>query len=98
MEPVASTSVHAPLPHAGPLYGLDSQDRIARLIHNVLALIWRNILLIAAIFAVLVGGAIAYTMLQTPGYTAQASVQISDSAENVLGDDLGGQANSAASW
>jgi len=98
LEPVASTSVHAPLPHAGPLYGLDSQDRIARLIHNVLALIWRNILLIAAIFAVLVGGAIAYTMLQTPGYTAQASVQISDSAENVLGDDLGGQANSAASW
>ncbi|OJW59244.1 MAG: exopolysaccharide biosynthesis protein [Sphingomonadales bacterium 63-6] len=60
-------------------------------VRYVLALIRRNKWLIAAIISLAVIAAIALTMLDTPRYTAAASVQINDQSEQVLGEELDAQ-------
>ncbi len=86
---------HEPAYDAQQPYGLPmgvyGPGAIGELVRNVLSLIRRNRWLIAAIIGLALVAAIAATMLDTPRYTASASVQINDQSEQVLGEDLDAQ-------
>ncbi|MDE2410905.1 MAG: polysaccharide biosynthesis tyrosine autokinase [Sphingomonadales bacterium] len=56
-------------------------------IRYIIAAIRSNVWLIGAIILGLLAAALAYTMLQTPRYTASATVQINDASARVLGRD-----------
>ncbi|WP_226795165.1 GumC family protein [Altererythrobacter sp. CC-YST694] len=92
---VPAPETHEPLhdpqyPYGQPVeaYG---PGAIGEAVRYVLALIRRNKWLIAAIIGLAVLAAIALTMLDTPRYTAAASVQINDQSEQVLGEELDAQ-------
>ncbi len=55
----------------------------------VLAAVRSNLWLIVAIIGVVLAGAVALTLLETPRYTASSTIQINDSSTRVL-DDKGG--------
>jgi len=75
-------------------YAVESQpsqdlDRgVGPLLRHALAAVRRNIWLIAAIMVLAVVAAVILTMLQTPRYTAMATVEINEQAAQVLGEDL----------
>lgn len=64
-------------------------------IRHLIALARRHLWLIAGIVGATLAAALLYTMLQTPKYTAETSVQINDQREQVLGEELDEQASSA---
>jgi capsular exopolysaccharide synthesis family protein len=64
------------------------QRGLGPLLRYALALIRRNLLLIGAILALAIALAVVLTMLQTPRYTATASVEINQETQKVLGDKL----------
>ena len=74
----------------------DEHGTISGAVRYVLSLIRRNLILIIAILAIAVAIAVAVTMLDTPRYTAETSVQINDQTDEVLGDELEQQSSSAA--
>lgn len=53
-----------------------------------LVLLRRNLWLIAAVIAVAVGTAVVMTMLETPRYTAESTVEINLQTDAVLGEEL----------
>jgi polysaccharide biosynthesis transport protein len=61
-------------------------------------LVRRNLLLIGTIVALTVTLAVVLTMLQTPRYTATATVEISQQAETVLGDELQSDDEANTNW
>ena len=63
-----------------------------------LAAIRRNIWLALAIVAATCALAVIWTLLQTPQYTASASVQIEDQGEQVLGEEFENSAAAAIDW
>lgn len=92
---LSAPETHEPAYDAQQPYGLPmgvyGPGAIGELVRNVLSLIRRNRWLIAAIIGLALAAAIAVTMLDTPRYTASASVQINDQSEQVLGEDLDAQ-------
>lgn len=92
---LSAPETHEPAYDAQQPYGLPmgvyGPGAIGELVRNVLSLIRRNRWLIAAIIGLALAAAIAITMLDTPRYTASASVQINDQSEQVLGEDLDAQ-------
>jgi len=89
---VASVSYDDPIPHRS-LHDEDGDQltlqsgRSAIDFRYVAAAVRANLLLICAIIAGVVAVAVIATMLQTPRYTATATVQISDSVNRVLKTD-----------
>jgi succinoglycan biosynthesis transport protein ExoP len=86
-------------------YALDDQaDRNASaaglgpLLRYALALVRRNLLPILSIVALAVAVAVVLTMLQTPRYTATASVEINQEAQKVLGEKLDSETQAATNW
>ncbi|MEO6386804.1 MAG: polysaccharide biosynthesis tyrosine autokinase [Croceibacterium sp.] len=77
---------------------LSSEGGLGPLMRHALVLFRRNMVLIAAIMIVVIAGAIAYTMLQTPRYTANATIEINDQTEKVLGEDLQKETDTSSSW
>ncbi len=77
-------------PYGLPM-GVYGPGAIGEIVRYFLALVRRNRWLIAAIIGLAVIAAIAFTMLDTPRYTASASVQINDQSEQVLGEELDAQ-------
>lgn len=71
---------------------------IGPLLRYALVLLRRNIWLIAAIVAVAVALAVVLTMLQTPQYTAASTVEISEQADTVLGEELESDEDGNAGW
>ncbi|MEO6042122.1 MAG: Wzz/FepE/Etk N-terminal domain-containing protein, partial [Croceibacterium sp.] len=76
-------------------YALRSQDEprdggsgLGPVLRYSLALIRRNLLLIAGIVALAIALAVVLTMLETPRYTATSSVEINQETQKVLGDKL----------
>lgn len=64
-----------------------------------LALIRRNLALVAAIIALAIALAIIVTMLETPRFTATATVEINQQAEKILGEKLADEGpDTAASY
>ncbi|HTN13495.1 MAG TPA: polysaccharide biosynthesis tyrosine autokinase [Sphingomonadaceae bacterium] len=86
---------HEPAYDAQQPYGLPmgvyGPGAIGELVRYVLSLIRRNRWLIAAIIGLALAASIAATMIDTPRYTASASVQINDQSEQVLGEELDAQ-------
>ncbi len=68
--------------------GQDLDRGVGPLLRHALAAVRRNIWLIAAIMVLAVVAAVILTMLQTPRYTAMATVEINEQAAQVLGEDL----------
>lgn len=64
----------------------------------VLAAIRTNLVLIGAIIAGAIALAIVATLLQTPRYTASASLQINEGTSRVLKDEIGDPAGDLPSW
>lgn len=63
------------------------------LLRYVLAIVRRNILIIAAILILCVSLAVVLTMLQTPKFTAVSTVEINQEAQKVLGEKLDNSEN-----
>jgi len=53
----------------------------------IAAAIRSNLLLISAIILVALGAALVITLLDTPRYTANTTIQINDSSDRVIGDN-----------
>jgi len=77
------------------LYG---EARSAINLRYMMSLIRSNLLLIVAIVAVFVAGGVIMTMLDTPRYTAAATVQINSSTAQVLKGELREDSNEAVDW
>jgi succinoglycan biosynthesis transport protein ExoP len=70
-------------------YGTDeSAISLAPILRQALAVARRNIWLIGAIITTFVVAAMALTILQTPKYTAFASIEISTRSDEVLGEKI----------
>ena len=80
-----STANPAPEPDRG----------LGQLMRYVLALVRRNIWLIAIIVGLAVIASVVITMLQTPRYTAMATLEIAEETAQVLGEDLQADASNA---
>ena len=78
-----------------PYQSAPDRNAIGEWIRYVLSLIVRNVWLILTILVASIAIGVVATLLVTPKYTADASVQIEDQSAQVLGDDLdSGQDNS----
>jgi capsular exopolysaccharide synthesis family protein len=71
------------------------QSAIGEATQQFITLFVRNIVLIGTIVVAFLALAVVITMLQTPRFTATTSVQISNQAQQVLGDDLGDKDNTS---
>lgn len=80
----------------GAVEGYEEGAGLSATTRHILTLIRRNILLITTIMAAIVGLAVVVTMLQTPRYTASTTVQINTQSEQVLGEQLGDNANASS--
>ena len=67
-------------------------------VRYIMATVRANLVLIALIIAVAVGIAVIATVLDTPRYTARATVQINDSVERVLKDQDDGSVSNSNGW
>lgn len=76
----------------------DEGSGIGDALRYILSLIHRNRILIAVILAASIAIAVAATMLDTPRYTAAATVQINDQSDEVLGSELDSTSVANASW
>lgn len=76
----------------------DAMASISGIMRYFVSLVRRNFLAIGAIIGAFVALAIVLTLLDTPKYSAQASVQINDQSDKVLGDDLDTQTNVNTTW
>ncbi|WP_144097220.1 GumC family protein [Croceicoccus sediminis] len=87
-------------PIHGPIdpYEAGKGGTIGELVRYGLALVRRNIIPIALIMAAMVAIAVVTTMLDTPRYTATATIQINDQSENVLGEELDSESNVNSGW
>jgi len=74
------------------LYGVAevpySSGNVGELLWHIISVIRRNLWLIASILALALVAALAYTMLDTPRYSAVTTVQINDQRDQVLGEEL----------
>ena len=84
--------IAAPAVHRAP------ESALGPLLRYALVVVRRNLLLIIAIVAAAVAIAVVLTMLQTPRYTAQTTVEINEQAQTVLGDDIEKDSESNSSW
>lgn len=89
-------------PDAGyPYYADDDarygQDGFTNLLHMLLGIWRRNRWLILGIIALALVAAVIVTLLQTPRYTALASVQIDDQGQQVLGEEFDQQSEATPS-
>jgi capsular exopolysaccharide synthesis family protein len=64
----------------------------------VLAAVRSNLWVILAIVAVMVGLAVVTTMLETPRYTAETSVQINDQSDRVISENEDNSAQNGGGW
>ncbi|ANU06906.1 GumC family protein [Paraurantiacibacter namhicola] len=64
----------------------------------LLSLLKRNIWLILTIIGATMLLALVLTMLQTPQYTARATVEINERADEVLGEELDSDGNNSVEW
>lgn len=64
----------------------------------LMSLVRANLLLIVAIVAVFLAGGVIMTLLETPRYTASATVQISPGTAQVLGGDMRENAAEPVDW
>lgn len=99
MASIANTTADT----AGPAYrqipGDDAEaSGIGSALRYVLSLLYRNILLIGLVMAASIAIAVVATMLDTPRYTATATVQINDQSDEVLGSELDSTAATNTSW
>ena len=78
--------------------GLLGQARAAFDFRYIAAAIRSNLLLIAAIISASVAVAVIATMLDTPRYTARATVKIDDSVNRVLKNDEQSDSDMGASY
>ena len=68
------------------------------LLRQVLSVARRNLWFIIAIIATFVVAAAIITILTTPKYTAQSSIEISDQSDQVLGQQFEDQQNEVNNW
>ena len=91
MASVSLVEDNAPLGPLEPDYGYSSRDSgisLGPLLRQILSIARRNLLLISAIIGTFVAVAVVVTMLTTPKYTGEASLEISDRSDQVLGNQL----------
>ena len=74
------------------------ETAISGFVRYALAVLWRHRLLGLAIVSAIVLATITYTALQTPLYTATATVQINDQEDQVLGQDLESDPVGPSDW
>lgn len=65
-----------------------SDNALGDLIRYALALVRRNLALVAGIIGAVLALAVIATVLQAPRYSAQARIQINDQSEQVLGSEM----------
>ena len=79
--------------------GAGQSVSIAPMLRNMLSIARRNLWLIAAIVAAFLAAAAVLTLLTTPKYTANSSIEIADQTEQVLGEHFSEQSNDQTnSW
>lgn len=83
---------------AAETYFVEKDDWIRETAQAALGVVRRRKWLGLAILLVAIGGALVYTMLQTPRYTAYSVIQVNDQAARVLGDESDLTANADAGW
>lgn len=89
----------APQQATGPVNAAATTDGgLGPIIRHAMALVRRNLLMIGAIVAVAIAAAVILTMLQTPRYTANSTVEINEQTETVLGDELQKDSDDQSSW
>lgn len=71
---------------------------IGPFLRGILAAILRNFWIVVGIIGLTLAVALAVTLVQTPRYTAETSLEINDQSEQVLGEDFETQVGSADSW
>lgn len=79
-------------------YGYGQAPKGAFDFRYVLATLRANLLLIVAIIAAFLAAGVILTMLQTPRYTASATIQISEATAPVLGADLDESQRAGTYW
>ena len=84
-------------PASGAAYGAEPGALGANL-RYALSAVRRHLWMAVAIVAVCVALAVVWTLLQTPQYTAYASVQIEDQSEQVLGEDFDNVSANVSDW
>ena len=82
---------------ASPTYGIQPSAFGAN-VRYALSALRRHVWMAAAIVAACTALAVVWTLLQTPQYTAYASVQIEDQSEQVLGEDFDNVIAEASDW
>jgi capsular exopolysaccharide synthesis family protein len=79
-------------------YGADGSISIGPFLRNMFSLVRRNVWLITAIVATFLVAAAVLTILTTPKYTAQASIEISSQAQQVLGEEFDQATDDVEGW
>lgn len=67
-------------------------------LRHCMALVRRNLWLLVGIVAALLALALVITMLQTPKYTAQTTLEINERSAQILGDELSSESSEADVW
>lgn len=83
---------------SGREYDSVNQTRSAFDLRYITSVVRANVLLITAVVAAFVALGVIYTMLQTPRYTARATIQISDTVNRVLNTQDENQGAGAEGW
>ncbi len=98
MAETNATAVSAASTALVPYQASPDRDSFGAWLRYGLALITRNIWLILIILASAIALGLVATLLVTPSYTADASVQIEDQGAQVLGDEIDSGQNDTPIW
>jgi polysaccharide biosynthesis transport protein len=82
----------------GDFAAANGPAQLGQVLRHAISVVRRNIWLLMSIVAGFLIAAVIFTMLQTPRYTAEATVEISDQSAQVLGNEMDNELRPTGEW